>query len=156
MPVSDPIFWSCVKVFPLFRKTPGTFNFLRHVLRAIFSVRPKCSHKCVSLNETSLKPVHIIKHTTKNSTEQTAVRTKWFKHIAIKLFLIPRSRDRSFLKLTFFLEERQPTTTTKRVVCVCVLFILKPVSFAYISILLFSLLFVLKQPCLRWNLLSSV
>ena len=29
------------------------------------------------------KPVQILKHTTKNSTEQTAMRTKWFKHIAI-------------------------------------------------------------------------
>ena len=35
-----------------FRKAPGTFNFLRHVMRAILSVRPKCSHRCVSLKET--------------------------------------------------------------------------------------------------------
>ena len=27
------------------------FNFLRHVMRAILSVRPKCSHRCVSLKE---------------------------------------------------------------------------------------------------------
>ena len=54
-----------------------------HVMRAIWSVRPKCSHRCVSLTETSLKPVQTLKHTTKNSAEQTAMRTKWFKHIAI-------------------------------------------------------------------------
>ena len=65
------------------RKAPGTFNFLRHVMRAILSVRPKCSHRCASLKETPLKPVQILKHTTNNSAEQTAMRTKWFKHIAI-------------------------------------------------------------------------
>ena len=64
-------------------KVPDTFNFLRHVMRAIWSVRPKCSHRCVSLEETPLKPVKILKHTTKNSAEQTVMRTKWFKHIAI-------------------------------------------------------------------------
>ena len=53
-------------------------------MRAIWSVRPKCSHRCVSLTETSLKPVQTLKHTTKSSAEQTAMRTKWFKHIAIK------------------------------------------------------------------------
>ena len=58
-------------------------NFLRHVMRAIWSVRPKCSHRCVSLKETPLKPVQSLKHTTKDSAEQTAMRTKWFKHIAI-------------------------------------------------------------------------
>ena len=31
-----------------------------------------------------LKPVQILKRTTKNSAEQTAMRTKWFKHIAIE------------------------------------------------------------------------
>ena len=30
-------------------------NFLRHVIRAILSVRPKCSHRCVSLKESHLK-----------------------------------------------------------------------------------------------------
>ena len=65
------------------RRAPDTFNFLKHVMRAIFSLRPKCSHRCVSLKETPLKPVQILKHTTQNSTEQTAMRTKWFKHIAI-------------------------------------------------------------------------
>ena len=67
----------------LFRKAPDTFNFLRHVMRAILSVRPKCSHRCVSLKETPLKPVQILKHTTKSSAEQTSMRTKWFKHIAL-------------------------------------------------------------------------
>ena len=64
------------------RKAPDTFNFLRHVMRAIWSVRPKCSHRCVSMKETPLKPVQSLKHTTENSAEQTVMRTKWFKHIA--------------------------------------------------------------------------
>ena len=58
-------------------------NFLRHVMRAIWSVRPKCSHRCVSLKKTPLKPVQSLEHTTKTSAEQTVMRTKWFKHIAI-------------------------------------------------------------------------
>ena len=66
-----------------FRKAPDTFNFLRRVVRAILSVRPKCFHRCVSLKETPLKPAQILKHTTQISAEQTAMRTKWFKHIAI-------------------------------------------------------------------------
>ena len=65
------------------RDAPDTFNFLRHVVRAIRSVRPKCSHRRASLKETPLKPVQILKRTPKNSAEQTAMRTKWFKHIAI-------------------------------------------------------------------------
>ena len=151
------------------RRVPDTVNFLRHVMRVTVSVRPKCSHRCVSLKETPVyeqktsrfgnfsrsiwqffmlyfpstwihcsqmlyfqqflstaiepkvakwtcfcplkndknainkgkrqscqidpclpphrKPllnlVQILKHTTKNSTEQTTMRTKWFKHIAI-------------------------------------------------------------------------
>ena len=36
------------------RKAPDMFKLLRHVMRAIWSVRPKCSHRCVSLKETSL------------------------------------------------------------------------------------------------------
>ena len=67
----------------LFRKASDTFNFLRHAMRAIWSVRPKCSHRCVSLKETPLKPVQSLKPTTNNSAEQTVMRTKWFKHIAI-------------------------------------------------------------------------
>ena len=39
------------------REAPDMFNFLRYVMRAILSVRPKCSHRCVSLKETLLKPV---------------------------------------------------------------------------------------------------
>ena len=66
-----------------FREALDTFNFLRHVMRAILSVRPKCSHRWVSLKETPSKPVQILKHTTKNSAEQTSMRTKWFKRIAI-------------------------------------------------------------------------
>ena len=65
------------------RKVNDTFNFLRRAMRALWSVRPKCSHRCVSLTETSLKPVQTLKHTTKSSVEQTAMRTKWFQHIAI-------------------------------------------------------------------------
>ena len=65
------------------RKALDTFNFLRHVTRAILSLRPKCSHRCASLKETPLKHVQSLKHTTKNSTEQTSMRTKRFKHITI-------------------------------------------------------------------------
>ena len=36
----------------LVRDVPDTFKFLRHIMRAILSVRPKCSHRCVSLKET--------------------------------------------------------------------------------------------------------
>ena len=68
---------------PIVRDAPDTFNFLRHVMRANWSVRPKCSHRCVSLKETPLKPVQILKRTTFYPAEQTALRTKWFKHIAI-------------------------------------------------------------------------
>ena len=42
------------------RKALDRFNFLRHVVRAILSVRPKCSRRCVSLKkfhyETCTKP----------------------------------------------------------------------------------------------------
>ena len=53
----------------------------RHVVRAILSVRPNCSHRCVSLKEFPLKIVLILKHVTRISTEQTSTRTKWFKHL---------------------------------------------------------------------------
>ena len=58
--------WQKVRIalheeFLSFRKAPDTFNFLRHVMRAIWSVRPKCSHRYVTLKETSLKPVQILK-----------------------------------------------------------------------------------------------
>ena len=66
------------RIFPFFAK-----DFLRDVMRAIWSVRPKCSHRCVSLKETLLKPVQCLKHATKNSAKKTVMRTKWFKHIAI-------------------------------------------------------------------------
>ena len=44
---------------------------------------PKCSHRCVSLKESPFKPVLIVPHATRRSTEQTSVRTKGFKQIAI-------------------------------------------------------------------------
>ena len=70
--------------FLLFRKALDTFKFLRHVMRAIILfVQPKCSHRCVSLKESPLKLVQILKHAAKISTEQTSMRTKWFKHITI-------------------------------------------------------------------------
>ena len=78
VPLSAALIWIATM-----RKAPDTFKFLRHVMRAIRSVRPKCSHRCVSLKETPLKPVQTLNHTTKNSAEQTAMRTKWLKHIAI-------------------------------------------------------------------------
>ena len=38
-----------------FRHASDTCNFLRHAMRALLSVRPKCSHRCVSLKESPLK-----------------------------------------------------------------------------------------------------
>ena len=52
-------------------------------MRATLCVRPKRSHRWISLKETPLQPVQILKHATKNFAEQTSMRTKWFKHIAI-------------------------------------------------------------------------
>ena len=48
------------------------------------SVGPKCSHRCVSLKASPLKVVPILKYATKISPEQTSIRTKWFKHVAIQ------------------------------------------------------------------------
>ena len=62
----------------LVREEPDTSNFSRHVMRAILSIRPKCSNRCISLKESPLRPVLVLKHTTKNSTKQTSMRTKWF------------------------------------------------------------------------------
>ena len=62
--------------FPQIRKAPDTFQFLRHVVRAILSVRPNCSHRCASLKESPLEPVQILKHAARISTEQTSMRTK--------------------------------------------------------------------------------
>ena len=67
----------------MFRKALDTFKFLRHVMRANLSARPKCSHRCVSRKETPLKRVEILTHATRKSTEQTSMRAKWFKHITI-------------------------------------------------------------------------
>ena len=53
------------------QKSAWYVRFLRHVMRAISSVWPKCSHRCVSLKESPLKPVLIPKHATRMSTEQT-------------------------------------------------------------------------------------
>ena len=83
---------SVLKKVNSFRKVPDTFNFLRHVMRAFLSVRPKCSHRCVSLKETPLKPVQILKHITKNSAEQTVMRTKWFNLWIVLVF--PRKNTR--------------------------------------------------------------
>ena len=60
-----------------------SFNCLRHVMKAILSARPECPHRCVSLKRIPTKPVQILKHTAKNSTGQTSMREKWFKHIAL-------------------------------------------------------------------------
>ena len=40
--------------------------------------RKNCSHRCVSLKESPLKPVLILKHEARTSMEQTSVRAKWF------------------------------------------------------------------------------
>ena len=80
-------------VFPL--QNPWENSPLRKgALRGSWSVRPKCSHRCVSLTETSLKPVLILKHRTKNSAAQTAMRTKRFKHIAIFILFRGISYDK--------------------------------------------------------------
>ena len=91
--------WGCIKSGPVFffffgaeiptrerlhpEKRLIRSTFLRHVLRGALSVRPKCSHRCASLKESPLKPVLILKDATSISTEQTSMRTKGFKHIAI-------------------------------------------------------------------------
>ena len=69
--------------FMCFFAPADMLKFLRHVMRGTLSVRPKCSHRCVSLTESPLKPVHVLQHATGKSTEQTSMRTKWLKHIAI-------------------------------------------------------------------------
>ena len=66
--------FSCLFFFP----APA-----RHVMRTVLFVRPKGSHRYVSLKESCLKPLLILKHAAKRSTEQTSMTTKWFKHIAI-------------------------------------------------------------------------
>ena len=48
--------------FRTLRIALDTFEFLRHVMGAISSVRPKCSHRCVSLKEFPFKLVPILKH----------------------------------------------------------------------------------------------
>ena len=50
------------------------------------SVRTKWSHRCVSLKETPLKPVQILKHTAKNSADQASMRTKWLNRSRFKPF----------------------------------------------------------------------
>ena len=79
----DPFFEDQPSFPPFIREVPDTFNFLRHVMRAILSVQPKCSHRCFSLKESPLKHMLILKHATKRSAEQTSAKTEWFKQIAI-------------------------------------------------------------------------
>ena len=55
-------------------------------MRAGLSVRPKCSHRCVSLKESPLNFVLSLKHATRISTEQTSMRTKWSNILRFKLF----------------------------------------------------------------------
>ena len=84
--IADPRnrpFFTRAGVLYFVRRPSDTFKFLRHVIRAILSARPKCSHRCVSQKETPLKCVEILTHSTRRSTEQTSMRAKWFKHIAI-------------------------------------------------------------------------
>ena len=54
-------------------RIPDLFTFLRHAMQATLSVRPKCSHRCVSLKQFPLKPVPILKHAT---TEQSSQKEK--------------------------------------------------------------------------------
>ena len=62
------------------------FKFLRHIMRAILSARPKFSHRCVSRRETPLKRVEILTHATRRSTEQMSMRTKFLNMSRFKLF----------------------------------------------------------------------
>ena len=41
------------------------------------------SDRCVSLKRSPIKPLMFLKYATRNSTEQTSMRTKWFQHIAL-------------------------------------------------------------------------
>ena len=40
---------------PCIRKAPDTWKCLRHVMRALWIVWPKCCHRCLSLKESPLK-----------------------------------------------------------------------------------------------------
>ena len=68
-----------IGVTPFCRPQSGSSEL--HVMTASLSVRPKWSHRCVSLKEFPLKLVQILQHATRASTEQASMRTKWFKHI---------------------------------------------------------------------------
>ena len=57
----------------IFRKAPDTFKCLRHAMRAILSVRPKCSHRCVAWKETPLKPVQILNRANHYENEMVGV-----------------------------------------------------------------------------------
>ena len=70
----------------MIRKATDAFKCLRHVMRALLSVRPRCSHIRVSLKESPLKPVLILQHVTSKATEQTSMRTKWLNISRFKLF----------------------------------------------------------------------
>ena len=89
----EPVLFGCVSNLIIraaslrkayFRKAPDMSKCLRQVMRATFSVRPKCSHKCASLKESPLKPALILNHATRISAEQTSMRMKWFKLIRIQ------------------------------------------------------------------------
>ena len=69
--------------FVFLRKASDAFKFLRHVMRAILCGRPDCSHRYVSLKESPLNPAQILQYATRISTEQTSMRTKCLKHIAL-------------------------------------------------------------------------
>ena len=92
--------WPQIPIFPTFGQFFPFFGYFFPVFRgrpkpvkkqpgkqdrnASVSVQPNCSHRYVSLKEFPLKPVLILKHAARISTEQTSVRTKWFKHIAMQ------------------------------------------------------------------------
>ena len=81
---------SLITALSSYQKAPDLFNFLRRVMRTILSVRPKCSHRCVSLKEFPLKPVEILKHAigisnglNRANLYENEITQNWFKHIAI-------------------------------------------------------------------------
>ena len=84
----SPFFLSGRRIFSriFFRKAPDTFNFLGHVMRAIWSVRSKCSHRCVSLTETSLKPVQPSSTQPKTQPSKLLLERNGLNILRFKLF----------------------------------------------------------------------
>ena len=59
VPLIAPVLVLSQGEFSFLREAPEAFKFLRHVIESNLSVRPKCSHRCVSLKEFPSEPVLI-------------------------------------------------------------------------------------------------